>query len=129
MVPSITIFFTGLFAVAQVPLTVFVGDYRRRTGIQFFDGGDPVLLRRMRAHGNFTETVPMVLLAMAAAEAAGAPGWLLWAGGALLAGGRFLHALTLVRSGWGNGRAAGMIMTLTPMLVFGGFAFHAALVR
>ena len=78
----ITVLFVGLFALIQVPLTVMVGYRRVQTGIQFFDGGDQTLLRRMRAHGNYTETVPIVLLAMAAAEITGIPSWALWAGGA-----------------------------------------------
>ena len=77
----VTVLFVGLFALMQVPLTIMVGFRRAQTGIHFFDGGDQALLRRMRAHGNFTETVPIVLLAMAAAEIAAIPHWALWAGG------------------------------------------------
>jgi uncharacterized protein len=80
-------------------------------------------MRRMRAHGNFTETVPITLLAMAAAELAGAPHWLLWVGGAVLLAGRSLQLATLVRTGWGIGRAIGMILTFVPM---GGFGLFAA---
>jgi len=68
----ITALFIGIFVVLQIPLTVMVGYRRARTGIQFFDGGDQALLRRMRAPGNYTETVPIVLLAMAASELTGA---------------------------------------------------------
>ena len=113
--------FVGLFALIQIPITVMVGYRRLQTGIQFLDGGDQTLMRRMRAHGNFTETVPMTLLAMAAAELAGASHWLLLCGGSLLLVGRLLHLITLVRSGWGNGRAIGMIFTLLPM---GGFGLY-----
>jgi uncharacterized protein len=116
---AITSFFVGLFALLQIPLTVMVGFRRVQTGIQFLDGGDQTLMRRMRAHGNFTETVPITLAAMAAAELAGAPHWLLWIGGLLLLVGRSLHLFTLVRSGWGLGRAAGMILTFIPMAGFG----------
>lgn len=109
----------GLFAILQIPMTVMVGFKRLQTGIQFMDGGDAALLRRMRAHGNYTETVPIVLLAMAASELSGLMPALLWAGGASLLIGRLLHAQTLVTKGWGNGRAAGMILTFLPMLGFG----------
>ena len=47
----ITTFITGLLAVAQVPLTVLVSYRRGKTGIQFLDGSDDTLLRRIRAHG------------------------------------------------------------------------------
>src|SRR5262245_47719163 len=57
----------------QVPITVAVGYRRLQTRIPFFDGGDRILMRCIRAHGNFTETVPISLLAMTGAELTGAP--------------------------------------------------------
>ena len=116
---NISLLFIGIFVLLQIPLTVMVGYRRARTGIQFFDGGDPTLLRRMRAHGNYTETVPIVLLAMLAAELTGAPAWLLCAGGTSLLVGRLMHAAILILKGWGLPRAIGMILTLVPMLGFG----------
>jgi uncharacterized membrane protein YecN with MAPEG domain len=124
---SITVLFIGLFALIQIPLTVMVGYRRLKTGIQFFDGGDQTLLRRMRAHGNFTETVPIVLLAMAAAEVTGLPHWALWAGGLSLLLGRVMHAAILITKGWGNPRAFGMVLTFLPMAGFGVWAFFKAL--
>lgn len=126
---AITILFVGLFALIQIPLTVMVGFRRVQTGIQFFDGGDEALLRRMRAHGNYTETVPMVLMAMAAAELSGLPSWALWAGGICLLVGRLMHAAILVTRGWGHPRAVGMIMTFVPMAGFGGWCVTQAVSR
>jgi uncharacterized membrane protein YecN with MAPEG domain len=85
------------------------------------DGGDQTLLRRMRAHANYTETVPIVLLEMAAAEWSHAPPWLLWAGGLCLLAGRAMHAAILILKGWGLPRAIGMILTFVPMASFGGW--------
>jgi uncharacterized membrane protein YecN with MAPEG domain len=117
----VTALFIAVFALLQVPMTVVVGLRRAKSGIQFLDGGDETLLRRVRAHGNFTETAPMSLLAMGAAELAGAPEMLLWSvGGALLVG-RILHYGTLVTSGFGIGRSIGMILTLAPLLIFAVF--------
>ncbi|TYC51494.1 hypothetical protein FMN50_21265 [Rhodobacterales bacterium] len=117
----ITVLFVAILALVQIPMTVAVGIRRARTGIQFLDGGDQVLLKRSRAHANFTETVPMALLAMAAAELSGAPDLLLWIGGGALLLGRLLHYGTLITTGFGRGREAGMILTLLPMLVFPGY--------
>ena len=122
-----TVFFIGLFALIQVPLTVMVGYRRVQTNIQFLDGGDQTLLRRMRAHANYTENVPIVLLAMAGAELAQAPQWLLLAGGISLLVGRLMHAAILVLKGWGLPRALGMILTFLPMLAFGGWCVAKAL--
>lgn len=115
----ITMLFIGALAVAQVPLTVVVGYRRLITDIHFQDGGDVTLLRRMRAHGNFTETVPIVLLAMAACELAHCPTWLLWSGGASLVLGRAIHVATLIQVGWAPTRALGMVLTFLPMQGFG----------
>ncbi len=107
-----TALFIGIFAVLHIPFTVMVGYHRAKTGIQFFDGGDKALLQKMRAHGNFTENVPIALLAMAAAEATGARQWVLLVGGFTLVAGRAVHAYVVARHGWGNGRGYGMILTL-----------------
>jgi uncharacterized protein len=69
---DVTILFVALLAIFQVPATFFVGLRRLETKILISDGGDPTLLRRIRAHANFTETVPITLIAMAAADVAGA---------------------------------------------------------
>jgi uncharacterized membrane protein YecN with MAPEG domain len=118
---QISIFFIGLFALIQIPLTVMVGYRRVETNIQFFDGGDVSLLRRMRAHGNYTETVPIVLLAMLGAEMTGIAHWTLWLGGMSLMVGRLMHAAILILKGWGLPRAIGMILTFAPMAGFGGW--------
>jgi len=124
----VTVFFIGLFALIQIPLTVMVGYRRVQTGIQFFDGGDQILLRRMRAHGNYTETVPIVLLAMAAAEITSIPHWAVWMGGLSLLVGRVMHATILITKGWGNPRAVGMILTFLPMASFGVWAVYKSVV-
>lgn len=122
-----TTLFIGLFALLQIPLTVMVGFRRAQTGIQFFDGGDQTLLRRMMAHANFTETVPIVLIAMATAELNSIPQWALWAGGLCLLTGRLMHAVILVLKGWGLPRAIGMILTFIPMGGFGGWCVYRAI--
>lgn len=116
----ITTIATGAFALAQVPLTVLVSYMRGRTGIQFLDGGNDVLLRRIRAHANFTETVPITLLAMACAEFAGASPGALWRGAASLFLGRAIHVwAALDRRGWGLPRIVAMVLTFYAMAGFG----------
>ena len=124
---SISVFFVGLFVLVQIPMTVMVGYRRVQTGIQFMDGGDQTLLRRMRAHANFTETVPITLMAMAAAELTGMSDMGLWIGGISLLVGRLMHAAILVLKGWGNPRALGMILTFVPMILFGAWALSHGL--
>jgi uncharacterized protein len=119
MIPIYTSLIAGVLTLLQVPLTVFVGYYRQKSGIFFSHGDNQTLLLRMRAHGNYIETVPICLIAIGLAEMSGAPGWLLLAGGALLIVGRLFHFVGVVRTGQGMGRAIGMIATLSVMVVFG----------
>ncbi|MEY4749596.1 MAG: hypothetical protein RIQ60_1810 [Pseudomonadota bacterium] len=116
--PHISLVFIAILALVQLPLTFLVIARRGAARVSLSDGGDETLLRRMRAHGNFTETVPITLLAMLAAEWSGAPSWLLWAGGTSLLVGRLLHATSIIRQGMGNGRAAGMVLTLLALASF-----------
>lgn len=99
-------------------MAMVVGLYRAKTDIRFLDGDDDGMLRRMRGHGNFTENVPIALLAMGAAEISGAPDWVIWGGGAVLMLGRLVHYSTIRTLGWGPGRLGGMMMTLAPIGVF-----------
>jgi len=116
----ITTLITGVFAVAQVPLTVLVSYLRGRTGIQFLDGGNETLLRRIRAHANFVETVPITLLAMACAELSGASPAELWRGGICLLLGRAIHVWAALNAkGWGLPRIIAMVLTFYAMAGFG----------
>ncbi len=115
---EITPLFVAGLVIFQVVITNFVGYRRLQTGIRFLDGGEETLTRRMRAHGNFTETVPITLIAMASAELLGIAPWILWTGGALLAIGRVWHYFYIVSKGWGHGRSLSMVTTFAAMLTF-----------
>lgn len=118
MTLTVTIIFVGILALMQVPMTMAVGIQRAKTSIPFLDGGDQGLMRNMRAHANFTETVPITLLAMAAAELSGAPQSLLIGGGIVLIGARLIHYFSLRKADNGTGRAVGSGVTLLVMAVF-----------
>ena len=117
MAPTITPLFLATFLVFQVVITNLVGYRRLQTGIHFLDGGDQTLTRRMRAHGNFTETVPITLLGMLAGELSGVSSWLIWVTGGLMVSGRLWHYAVIVRQGWGNGRSLSMATTFAAMLL------------
>ena len=58
----VTLIFAALFGILHVIFTLRVGGYRLKSGISLGDGDDKELLKRIRAHGNFTENVPIGLL-------------------------------------------------------------------
>jgi uncharacterized membrane protein YecN with MAPEG domain len=107
-----TLLFAGLCALLQCLLTALVIARRARTGVEWLDGGDLPLLRRMRAHGNFVETAPMALLLMALLELSGLAAVWLWALGGCLLLGRLLHAASLLTHNRPWSRRGGMALTL-----------------
>jgi uncharacterized membrane protein YecN with MAPEG domain len=115
MIPETTITFVAIFALMQMVITFLAGSARIKNEVHFYDEGDVDLRRRVRAHGNFTETIPITLMAMAGAELMGVSTALLWFFGAALLVGRLWHYYTLRSAGWGFGRAAGMMLTFVAM--------------
>ncbi len=92
----LTLLFAGLCALLQCMLTALVIVRRVQTGISLMDGGDKALLHRIRAHGNFSENVPISLFLMALLELSGlGAAWILTLGSGLLTG-RVLHAYGLI---------------------------------
>ncbi len=118
MTPEITLIFVAVFTLLQVLITNLVGFARIKNEVHFYDEGDIDLRRRQRAHANFTETVPITLLAMAGAEMLGTSPTILWAGGIILLLGRMWHYYVIRTVGWSNGRAASMMMTFIAMTGF-----------
>jgi hypothetical protein len=117
--PVISALTVGILSVLHVVLTLIVGMARARSKVPFGDGGDLMLLRRIRAHANFTECVPIALAAMLTAELVGVAQWSLIAGATSLILGRIWHAQVIVRHGWSNGRGYSMLLTLAAILWLG----------
>ncbi len=110
--------YVALGGLLLLVLTANVVARRRSARIGLGDGGDAILLRRMRAHANAVETLLPALLMLVVLELAGGPGWLLHAAGVALLLGRVLHAWGLSGSGGVSfGRFHGMLLTLVAMLV------------
>lgn len=128
---SITLFYAGLLALWFLVLSFRVVNARTRgEGADLGDGGDPVLLRRIRGHGNFAEYVPLILLLMAMLEAGGMRDWVLHALGVTLVVARLLHGVSLsFTSHWQFGRFYGTVLTFTLLLVAGGLGVFQGLIR
>ncbi len=115
--PEIALIVIAVFVLMSIPMAIAVGVRRARTGILLLHGEDDGLLRLMRAHGNFVEYVPLALLALAGAEIAGAPTWLLVICGGVLVLARLIHYFSLRAAADGKGRAIGAGLTTLTMLV------------
>ena len=92
---TITPIYAALLAVLFLALAVNVVRTRRRAGVSLGDGGDELLARRIRAHGNFVEYVPMALILMVMIEERGAEAVLVHGLNGALVLGRLMHAFAL----------------------------------
>ena len=114
----ITAIFAGLLALFYIVLTVRVVGARRGEKVSLGDGGNMELTRRIRAHANFAEYTPLVLIMMALAENLKATPLLLWVIGALFLIGRLSHAYAIsVPMKTFTPRVLGMILTMGAIIV------------
>jgi len=115
--PKITLLFASLHALLLLALIAPISRHRHRHGIGLGSGGDPVLARKIRVHGNFIEFVPIALLLLGLLELAGLQATLLWAFGAALLLARVMHAIGLSRhAGYSVGRFWGTVLTMLVLL-------------
>lgn len=89
----VTSTFASLLAAIYLKLTFNVINLRRKNKVPLGTGGFSDLEKAIRAHGNFSENVPIALILMVALELNGAPWWLVAVFGSTLTIGRVLHAL------------------------------------
>ena len=115
MVLPVTFTFIGLYAIALVVLTGWIGLYRGATNQLRGDGGDPVLFKRSRFHGNLVENAPATALALGAGEALGLGINWLWLVVLSFIAGRILYFALYDR----KIRALGMTMTQFPAAIIG----------
>ena len=114
----ITAFYAGLLALLFFVLSVRVIGMRRARLISLGDGGDKEMLRRVRAHANCAEYVPIVVLLMALAEGLRTSIYVLHAMGIALLLGRLLHAFALSRPRpLMPARVGGMALTFTALIL------------
>ena len=109
----------ALAAVALVVMSLAVSLRRKKVGVKIGLSEDAILMRRIRAQGNFIEYVPLALILLALAEYRQTPVAMLWAIAGLLVVGRCLHV-----AGMMTGRtplsAPGMVGTYSALLLGAG---------
>jgi uncharacterized membrane protein YecN with MAPEG domain len=117
----VTPLYAGILAIFFIVLSMRVINHRRGANIGLGDGGDAVMQRRIRGHGNFAEYVPLALLLIALLEIGGTtPFWLLHLLGLMLVIGRVLHGIALsYTEKWFPGRFFGVILTFLVLLIAG----------
>ena len=93
----ITALFAGILAIFALVLSFKAGGFRGKTGVSVLYGEPPnlELAEKVRAHQNFLEYVPMILILMGVIELNGGSGTFLYIVGALLVVARIAHAIGL----------------------------------
>jgi len=114
----VTPLYAGLLALLFAVLSFRVIAVRSRVSLG--DGGDPLVLRRMRGHANFAEYVPLILLMMAMLELGHASTYFLHGLGIALVVARLLHGYALsFTEKFKFGRFWGTGLTITTLVVAG----------
>jgi uncharacterized protein len=109
-------------ALVNMWLMIRCGQARSKGGVSIGDGGDEFLIRRMRAHANFVESAPFVLVLLAALEATGGTNNWLWGLGILYIVGRLAHGLGMDGGAFGKGRMVGTLITFITLIGLAGWA-------
>ncbi len=107
-----TLITAGLLGLVFMALTLRVVGRRMSGKIIIGDGGDAQMLERIRAHGNFTEHVPLTLILMAGIElTTGHGNFWLWGIGGVLVLARIAHAIGMSRPAPNGFRAVGALLS------------------
>jgi uncharacterized protein len=116
----VTPLYAGLLAIWYLVLSLRVSQYRGAAGINLGDGSDATMLRRIRAHANFAEYVPLILLMIGYLEVSHFSIYVLHALGASLLLARLLHGIAFsFTQKWGPGRTFGAGITFLLLLITG----------
>ncbi|WP_170208037.1 MAPEG family protein [Sphingomonas glacialis] len=110
----------GAAAILNLWLAMRTGAIRRQTKISVGDGGNEALIRRMRAHANFIESAPFIVILIALIEFTTGTSLWLWVASALFLLARVAHPLGM--DGVRIGREAGTLVTFALLLGLGGYA-------
>lgn len=126
MLLPITLTLAAACALLNFWLALRCGRIRMADKVLHGDGGNDLLARRMRAHANFIEYTPLVVILFALIELAwGASLWL-WIAAPLYVAGRIAHALGMDAGTPTPTRAGGIMITMIVMLALAVTALVAA---
>lgn len=126
MILQTTLTMAGAAAILHVWLSLRVSRLRRPLKIGFGDGGNEILLRRMRAHANFAENVPIFLILLGLLELATGGNLILWTVAILFILARIAHAFGMDRPGANPLRVAGIGLSWLVLLGLGAYAILIA---
>jgi uncharacterized membrane protein YecN with MAPEG domain len=126
MILPITLTLAGAATLLHIWLAARVSRVRRQFKIGLGDGGNEGLLRRVRAHGNYIENMPLFLILTALLELAGGDQRILWAAGIAFILARIVHAFGMDSPARLRLRMVGMIVSTLVLIGLAGWALSFA---
>lgn len=109
---QIVAFYIALHCLLTPILMFRVGQVRMKEDINLGDGGNNTLMTRIRAHGNYTENMPIALIGLIGLAMLKASPIALYVFGTVFFIGRILHAMGMRPKSNGKPRLYGMLCTL-----------------
>ena len=107
-------------ALINLWLAIRVGQMRRAHNVSVGDGGNMAVIARMRAHANFVEYAPFILILLALLELARGTSVYAWSYGFAFVIARICHGLGM--DTWKPGRVIGVGLTFVILLLLAGEA-------
>jgi len=122
MILPIALTAAGAAALLHIWLSIRVSQIRRTRKILHGDGGDPAMLRRMRAHANYAENAPIFLVLLVLLELAMVRDEFLWAATIIFFLARIAHAFGMDSDKLSKLRIIGVIGSWLVLLALGAWA-------
>lgn len=126
MILPVTLTIAAAATIVNLWLAFRIVPMRLKDKVLIGDDGNPRLQARMRAHANFTEYAPFVLILMGLIELGGGSTLWLWIAGAVFVLARFAHAFGMDRTTSSAPRAGGALATWALMALLAGWALAIA---
>lgn len=120
---SVTLTFAAALALFNVWLAIRCSRVRITGKVLVGDGGNPLLETRMRAHANFVEYTPFVLILLGLLEYGAASRTGLFAAGVAYVLARIAHAFGMDRRQNNALRGGGALVTWVVLVGLAGWAF------
>ena len=122
----ITLEVAAVAALINIWLGMRCGKARMAGKVLHGDGGDPMLIRRMRGQANFIENAPIFLILLGLVEYTLGSSYWLWFIGVIFLIARILHPIGLDKDGANLMRGAGTLLSMLTILILAIVALLAA---
>lgn len=122
MILPVTLTIAGAAAIVNFWLAVRIVMIRAKGKVLIGDGGNTLLMARMRSQLNFAEYTPLVLILMGLIEFARGTSTWLWAAGIIYILGRVLHPFGMDKQSPNPMRAVGILTTWIVMIGLAAYA-------